>query len=309
MTVGNYTFNQFALQLGKYQRQANLLVVILLCAYLLAYAAELTWRLLPSPANHQQTHFSQSPAALATKNNTQRANIGSIVALDLFGSVNAAPVAAPVQMSEAPKTRLNLTLTGVVASSDSQAGAAIIENKGAQNTYGLGDKIDGTNAVLTEVYTERVIIKNGARRETLMLDGVDYSKMVVPPSSQRGAAAVTQASAQRRQLSSDAIRAIRNVRKRPSGFSDFIAMSPAHSNGVMQGYRVSPGKDPSLFKSAGLKPGDIVTEINGLDLTDMQQSLEAMAALQKIQSLQMTVNRDNQKLTLFVDIPTKELQL
>lgn len=306
MTIGNYTLNQFTHQLGKYQHQVNLVLVILLSIYLLAYAADLTWRLIPAPQEANQPQQTQIITNNKTAKNTDRANLAAIVALDLFGSVRPAAPVANQQVTEAPKTRLNLKLTGVVASSNSKAGAAIIENKGIQNTYGIGDKIDGTNAVLAEVYAERVIIKNGARHETLMLDGVDYTKTAPAPAKQLTASKTKEPSQQRRKLSADAVRATRNVRSSPASFTHFIAISPVRKNGKMQGYRVSPGKDPSLFKAAGLKPGDIITDINGLDLTDLQQSMEAMNALQRAQSLQITINRNNEVISLFLDIPTNE---
>ena len=77
---------------------------------------------------------------------------------------------------DAPQTRLNLTLVGLVASSNPQTALAVITHRGKQNTYGLNEAIEGTRATLQAVYPDRVIIRNSGRDETLMLDGVDFNK-------------------------------------------------------------------------------------------------------------------------------------
>jgi general secretion pathway protein C len=306
MTVVNHTANQLWLQIVKNQQKINMLVVVLLAIFLLSYAAELTWRLLPQPSDNGKIANVSTGQSVAQKNSNNKLNLADIKRLNLFGDYNAEPVAEKV-VTDAPVTRLNLTLTGVVASSAKDQGAAIIENRNQQQTYGVGEKIEGTNASLKEVYADRVIIKNGQTNETLMLDGVDYNKNA----SQPRPAAVSPAPAsprgpERRTLSNDAIQASRELQSKPASFTDYIAVSPHRPNGELAGYRVSPGKKPALFKAAGLKSGDVITDINGLDLTDMQQALEAMSMLKELQSLQMSVQRKDELITIYLDLPDGE---
>jgi general secretion pathway protein C len=285
-------------------------VVILLTVYLLAYAAELTWRFIPQAKNsHTAVMGADTSAGIADAGNS-KLNLAKIKQLNLFGDLSAKPTEEK-EVTDAPVTRLSLTLTGVVTSSLQEMGAAIIENSGKQETYGMGEKITNTNSTLKEVYRDRVIIKNGPANETLMLDGLDYSKpnaqggddyqvADIPDDRQKSSGA------QRRTLSSDALDASKELQEQPANFTDFIAITPHSPSGDLEGYRVSPGKNPALFEAAGLKAGDIVTEINGLDLTDTQQSLEAMGALREIQSLQMTINREGDLLTIYLDLPSAE---
>jgi general secretion pathway protein C len=310
MTVVNHTANQLWLQIVKNQQKINLLVVVLLAIFLLAYAAELTWRLLPQPTDNGSVDNQSSSQLVLPKNTNKRLNLADIKRLNLFGDFNAAPVEEK-EVTDAPVTRLNLTLTGVVTSTAKDQGAAIIENRNLQQTYGIGEKIEGTNASLKEVYADRVIIKNGPASETLMLDGVDYNKKSSQVASQprQTANTPTQRSnrgPERRTLSNDAIQASRELQNKPASFIDYIAVSPHRPNGDLSGYRVSPGKKPALFKAAGLKSGDVITEINGLDLTDMQQALEAMNMLKELQSLQMSVQRKDELITIYLDLPQGE---
>ncbi|MDP5030417.1 type II secretion system protein GspC [Paraglaciecola sp.] len=303
MTVVNYNVNHLWLQLVKHQRGINMLIVVLLALFLLAYAAEITWRLLPVPQNNSLQTPTNQTGVVATVSKNAKLDLSTVKRLNLFGDL-AAPVVVVKEVTEAPVTKLNLTLTGVVSSSDKEAGAAIIENRNQQQTYGLGEKIDGTNATLAEVYVDRVIIKNGPSKETLMLDGVDYSKpskqSIVPINSRETSPSDNEV---RRTLSTEAVQATRELQQAPANFTDFINISPHRPDGELLGYKVAPGKKASLFKAAGLQAGDVVTELNGLDLTDMQQSLEAMNALREAESIQMTVDRSGELLTIYLDLP------
>jgi general secretion pathway protein C len=296
MTVVNHTANQLWLQLVKNQQKINMLVVVLLATFLLSYAAELTWRLWPQPTDKERIENVSNGQSVTPQNSNSILNLADIKRLNLFGDYNAAPVQEK-EVTDAPVTRLNLTLTGVVASSVKDQGAAIIENSSKQQTYGIGEKIEGTNASLKVVYADRVIIKNGQASETLMLDGVDYNK----PSNQ-----LNNPGTLRRTISNDAMQASRELKNKPASFIDYIAVSPHRPNGELSGYRVNPGKKPALFKAAGLKSGDVITDLNGLDLTDMQQALEAMNMLKELPSLQMTVQRENELITIYLDLPNGE---
>ena len=296
MTVVNHTANQLWLQLVKNQQKINMLVVVLLATFLLSYAAELTWRLWPQPTDKERIENVSNGQSVTPQNSNSILNLANIKRLNLFGDYNAAPVQEK-EVTDAPVTRLNLTLTGVVASSVKDQGAAIIENSSKQQTYGIGEKIEGTNASLKVVYADRVIIKNGQASETLMLDGVDYNK----PSNQ-----LNNLGTLRRTISNDAMQASRELKNKPASFIDYIAVSPHRPNGELSGYRVSPGKKPALFKAVGLKSGDVITDLNGLDLTDMQQALKAMNMLKELPSLQMTVQREDELITIYLDLPNGE---
>jgi general secretion pathway protein C len=286
------------------------LAVALLAIFLLSYAAELTWRVWPQPADNGRLKTISSGQPVILKNSNNRLNLADIKRLNLFGDYNAEPIEEK-EVTDAPVTRLNLTLTGVVSSSVKDQGAAIIKNRNQQQTYGIGEKIEGTNASLKEVYADRVIIKNGSSSETLMLDGVDYNKISNQSINQPIQAPVTISQPNtrdlgRRTLSDDAIQASKELQDQPASFIDYIAVSPHRPNGELLGYRVSPGKKPALFKAAGLKSGDVITDINGLDLTDMQQTLEAMNMLKELQSLQISVQREDELITIYLDLPQGE---
>lgn len=316
MTTAQLSTDQIRSLWQKHQKNLNVLVVILLVIYLLAYAAELTWRLIPSP-EEATPQIAQSQVNISNNGKAQ-VNINAIKQLKLFGDPDVVAVVeeAPV-IETAPETNLNLTLTGLVASTTESDGAAIIENKGAQNTYGIGDKVDNTNAIVKEVKRDRIIINNGGRMETLMLDGHDFdeaNKKIASQGKNRPSMGPTvsrnkpQRQNVNRQLNRKDAEMARALRTSPAKFTDFISIQPFRQSGKIAGYKVNPGREPALFKAAGLRPNDVLTEINGLDLTDVQQSMQAMNMLRTADFLQITVSRNGEITTLDLELPESNEQ-
>ena len=148
------------------------LVVIL--AWVVGRMVWLALQPTQAPANWQASTVSVSSNA-----GGDRSEVAKVLNMNLFGRFQQnAPVVERKQpvKQDAPQTRLNLTLVGLVASSNPQTALAVITHRGKQNTYGLNEAIEGTRATLQAVYPDRVIIRNSGRDETLMLDGVDFNK-------------------------------------------------------------------------------------------------------------------------------------
>lgn len=305
MTFNKPNPHSLVVYLNQHQKQLHTIVVVLLSLYLIAFAAKLVWQIIPEPQLSATPTVSRAPVVSSTSGKNG-VNITKIQQLNLFGNAAAKPAEPVAEVTDAPETRLNLTLTGVVASSEQEAGTAIIENRGSQAVYGLGEKIEGTNATLQKVYNDRVIIKNGVRNETLMLDGIDYEEANRRREMQarnRPEPEEDDYEEDAVELSDEALEATVALRERPASFTDFISISPKTEEGQLIGYQVSPGKEPELFKSAGLQAGDVITQINGLDLTDLQQSQEALSELRNAQNIELTIIRDGSLTTLYLDLP------
>jgi general secretion pathway protein C len=317
MTVDNFSFAPLQRAYQQHQDKLILIIVVLLSLYLIAFLAEVTWRLLDNSQGPVTQNNVTSRVNVQNQNNT-RTDLSELKRLNLFGNASEEPAPVVEQaVTEAPETKLNLTLTGVVSSSSPKLGAAIIQRNNVQNTYGIGDKIDGTNATLDEIYVDRVIIKNRLVRETLMLDGIDFdeaNKQQQRQAQSRQAQTANSPSTPNTQVARtqriEANREVQNMRRSmvesPTSFADFISIKPHAPDGEMIGYRVSPGKQAEFFKMVGLRSGDIITEINGLDLSDLQQSLEAIEALKESQSLQMEIIRSGEPISLDIDMPEPE---
>jgi len=262
------------------------IITAILLVFVVYFAAKLTW-LFFTPVENVNSW--QMPAS---QNSQQRKSAVSFSNFHWFGKPNA-QAQIPVQQSEitdAPKTTLNMTLTGVVAHTDASRSMAIIEYQAAQDTYIINQKITSSRASIAEIHSDRVILKNNGKYETLMLDGFDYTKK--HKSVQSNTSKVTNGPAQR--LNNKFSKTRDEILKNPGKIIDYISITPVSKGGKVSGYRLNPGRRPELFKQSGLKPRDLAIAINGYDLTDTSQSLRVMSELKNMKNIMITVERDGQ---------------
>ena len=288
-------------------------ISICLLGYIAYLAAQVTW--LVAPAGSSALTHKLPVTGQQTNRVSGSIDLSSIQALNIFGAYNEKPV-EEVQVSEevidAPETSLNLMLSGVVASDDKSTSAAIIESNGKQDTYGIGDTIDGTRVVLENVLSDRVLIKQSGRLETLMLDGYKYEKI----SATNKAAAVNSSKnvksaknklnksadssskvidqRNNKQLKASASELKASLSKDPGKITDFLNISPKRVNGKILGYRLSPGKKPDFFKSSGLKAGDVAVQMNGFDLTQPMQLAQALKVLKQETEVSLLIDRNGE---------------
>ncbi len=281
---------------------------MLLSVYLLLWAAKLTWSLLPNDNNTSVAGQNTQTLNQSNIGSAQvKTNLDAIVSLNLFGDTAAAPQVQEEQITEAPETKLNLTLSGVVASSEENGGVAVIAYRNTQQTYGIGDKIEGTSVTLVEIFSDRVIIKNRLTRETLMMEGLDFDEANRQRERQGSNVSrnpVNVGPQPTREVSQQEAQEIRQqVFQNPESFADFIRLTPAKNELGIIGYKVAPGKKPAFFNSVGLKNGDVLTELNGRDLSNPQQALEALRILQEAEELDLVLLRNNEPISLSIEIP------
>lgn len=277
------------------QQRASYTIMIALLAISAWIIGQMIWQPWSSPSVSQWR-----PA------NVTQSDSSSIVGIDiselqnshLFGELNqTAPVVEQPKLQDAPKSRLNVVLVGTVVSSNSGKSLAVIANRGRQATYGINEVIEGTRAKLVQVQSDRVIIDNSGRNETVMLEGLKYSKPEAAPKSK------AETSSTRSQVPAEALEKIRQeIRQDSSKIFQYVRMSQIKKDGDVVGYRLSPGKDKALFESVGLKQGDIAVSINGLDLKDPSVMSEIFKNLSQLTELTLTVERNGQPHEIYIEL-------
>jgi type II secretion system protein C len=137
----------------------------------LAALALLAWAAWSAAQRFVDT--AQGPAALPTAERQAAArpsalSVSAVVSAHLFGNEPAAD--ARREVVEAPETRLKLTLRGVVASRKKDVAHAIIEVEAQPaKSYGVGDRIEKTDAVLDAVEAQRILLDRNGQLESLAL--------------------------------------------------------------------------------------------------------------------------------------------
>lgn len=310
------------------QQKAAQAVSVLLLIYIAFMAAKITWLVVPQKTIANNTTTTNNAAQQNKRG--QSFNISALQALNLFGQYNNQEKQdVTMQITDAPETRLQLTLSGLVASDQAGIAAAIIEHKGKQETYGIGDIIKETRASLEQVLIDRVIIKQSGRLETLMLDGADFNQPAQSLSNKKAneranekanktlqqsevqnspqrlpsredASVVDQRSNENLSRSAQLLRA--DLNNDPGKITDYLRISPARKAGEIVGYRLSPGKNPEFFKLSGLKSGDIAIQMNGNNLLVPLEAAQAMSALKTERDISLLVERDSDLIEILFSI-------
>ena len=210
-------------------------------------------------------------------------------AVDVAAIVNAhlfavPPVTATQQdAANAPQTSMPLVLTGIISGDDPKYGLAIL-GQTAQSTkvFAVGDNVPG-GAKLHSVFNDRVVIDRGGHLETLVLP-----RQVNGAGSPPSAAALTTESPV-----ADRMRKL--IMEQPSLMADVMRPQPVFANGKQTGYRVYPGRNRQAFLRLGLRPGDLVTAVNGTPLDDPEHGQQIFNTLGSTSEAHVTVQRNGQQ--------------
>ena len=252
------------------------LLLIIACAYLLS---QITWVLIPGDTSPSAP--TQPSNISNTAKHTPANNYRHIAEAHLFGEFQQSAVTS--EKKDAPETRLNLVLKGVLAATPMKMASAIISmgKNGKEDIYGIGDKV--SSATVKEIYPDRVILQRSGRLETLRMPK-DFSSNLIKsaPSSRPGK---IDRSSPGRALSD--IR--KNILKNPTSFGKYAIPVPYKENGRLRGYRLKPQGDRSLFDTVGLEPSDVILAINGVELNNPAKGLKALRSLQSAKQLNLTV--------------------
>nr|WP_319553484.1 type II secretion system protein GspC [uncultured Vibrio sp.] len=279
------------------QTKLSLLFTCLFIALVGWLLGKVVWLLIPQTA--EITPWRPTAGNVIAGNNDNAIDFNALQNAHLFGQYteNKPVIIDQPVVKDAPKTRLNLTLVGAVASNQVQSSLAVIANRGKQSTYGIGEEIEGTRATLKAVLVDRVIIDNQGRDETLMMQGVEYNKLSESPQLRRAQAV------QQESVVGDKLEQIREeIAQDPKSVFKYISISPVKNGDDIIGYRVAPGREAALFNDVGLESGDIAVQLNGIDLSDPSSSAELMQIMSDPQELNLTVVREGQQYEIYIQL-------
>jgi general secretion pathway protein C len=263
----------------------SLLLVIVIAWQL----ARIIWMLVPAPSAGDpvvapagsQTSAAQTEGA---------ADVQAIVNAHIFGIADADPVEnaqpVPEETSNLRDTRLsNLSLKGTIASYPAELAVAIIADGGnKEQVYSIGESV-ASGAHLHAVYADRVVLNE---------NGV-LTNLKLPKDFPAGSTLATRRNATptpRATSSTQSIQAV--VTQNVSKLADVIRPTPYFVNGQQQGYRVYPGRNRQQFAALGLRPGDLIKDIDGQALNDPTQAMQIFQSLDSADQVSVTVERNGQ---------------
>jgi general secretion pathway protein C len=287
------------------------LLVIALCAVFLARASASAVEasiVVPPPRPAARLARNQNPTVYTKeiegilKRNVFCSTCPPIIPVDTPETGPAAP--------EAPqKTSLPLGLMGIMYSPPPLGlkwSVAIVrdtEDK-SMGAFGVGSKVHG--ATITEILETRVYLDNGGKTE--FLDLLDAANVAAPaPASaavtpQAGGDALSQEMDRGiRKTGEHAYEIQRQTLESVLGNMNLLSRSarivPEIKDGKSAGFRLYSVRPDGPFAKIGMQNGDVISSINGLEITSPEKALEVYAKLKSASHLSLGLERNGQKVT------------
>lgn len=232
----------------------NVLFIVLLAKF----AANFTW-LIFSPAAEYKVLMTNS----TQQGNQSKARLNSVSRLHLFGQAQGKPAVSSAQIT---KTKLRLVLKGVFASTNPmQAFAIIAESQAVKGrTFKVGERLP-SGAVLHEVRAMEVILNRNGSLESLALP---QNRLNTIPIASNRSGKQSRRSVRTLQ-STNRLKKLRETFVRsPQKFMENARLEPVvnRADGSTEGFTFNHN-DPSVMRSLGLLPTDVITAINGTLIT------------------------------------------
>ncbi len=283
---------------GSWRSPARLGILALNLSLMIAITIDLV-DFKETAAMAQRWWRTGSPFAAETAASIPRANVGrqktvartvrngSALNNDLIGwnpfgvVVDSGPEKAVVP-TDAPDTRLNLTLMGIIHIDGSgRSGRALIHGPSiSERAFRVDDTLPG-NVRVAAIQRDRVLLERNGRFEMLRL-----------PKKESGL------EVHRDRVTSVALRVLReDILKRPDRVLDRVTVKPHQRQGRFVGYQVGPGKESGLLESFDLKPNDVITVVNDIRLDSPIKGMQALGSLANLSKLHLEVLRGSETQT------------
>ncbi|HCM46880.1 MAG TPA: type II secretion system protein GspC, partial [Colwellia sp.] len=88
----------------------------------------------------------------------------------------------------------------------------------------------------------------------------------------------------------------------PAKIVDYLRISPKRKDGSIVGYTLRPGKKPEFFKQSGLKAGDVAVQMNGFDLVEPAQAMQAMAEMKNARDISLLIDRQGSLTEILISL-------
>jgi len=261
------------------------LVIVVLIGWQLA---KIIWSFVPGTDVGTPVIVPPGRSSAVSTNDTS--TVRSIADVHIFGEADAddEQVVVVAETEDLPDTDLqNLTLKGTYSAETADMSIAIIaDGSNKEEVYSIGDTV-ASNATLHAVYLDRVVLNESGELTNLALPR-EFAKPTQRTSTRR---TPTVEPTNRASIQSV-------VAKNVSRLADVIRPTPYFQNGQQQGYRVYPGRDRQKFSALGLRPGDLIKQIDGQSLTDPTQAMQIFQSLGTADQVSVMVERNGTQQTL-----------
>lgn len=279
----------------------NAALAVLCCWIAAGLLADVTAELLvPAPT---LPATSAAPAAPAPRTWQSRQ---AILDRNLFKASTATPGSEAIA-EELAATKLPLKLLGTVAAGDERRSWAAVEDleKRQHLVVRVQDRLQG-KAEVVRIERRRIVLRNGGRLEELALDegqppqpgaartAASGDARSYGRPDRRAAMAPSGSAAERVQRLAENRFGVQRedvdtVANNPAALFSQARILPKYDEGKMVGVQLNAIKAGSLFEQIGIRDGDTITELNGVQITSQQDSAAVLRELTSATSFNVTV--------------------
>jgi general secretion pathway protein C len=206
------------------------------------------------------------------------------------------PRAEPEPQAQISQLQAKLLGTAPGSGMDSYAIIEDDANK-TQELYRIGDRLQ--NRTLARVEWDRVVLKSGQGEEVLEIVKPSGKPGTPAPAAASGGGGIEKRSDT--EFAIDRAEVDKSMENMNQLFTQIRAV-PHFQDGKSAGFRLFAIKQDSVFEKIGLKNGDIITRINGNELTDPARAMSLIQELRNEGRITVDVNRNRQPTTLSYEI-------
>lgn len=171
---------------------------------------------------------------------------------------------------------LDLQLFGVRESRGDVPGSAILgPPDGEQQSFLVGDEVI-PGVKLAAVFFDHIVLDRGGARQALYMEGADEGGSPEPSATAAPAA---------------------------TAVAEAFEFKPRNQGGKVTGVTVHPGRDQSLFSSAGFRAGDVIVAVNGARITSMIDVQQLQSSIAPGARLLLSVERGAETVPVALNLP------
>jgi general secretion pathway protein C len=271
------------------------IAINLLCITVIAYVAvdgvygSVTERLARKPDPGQRHVFRIDDTQTAQR---PISDYQAVLTRNLFGTrTDSAPQSTKIDVASLEETKLNLKLWGTVSGS-AEGDYAVIEDVKAreQNLYRVGDPIQ--TATVKEIYREKVILSVNGKAEVLQMQELESGKFAaIRPGGLPARTPVRATGGVRAQRISLRRSYIEQSMTDMASLMTQVQIRPHMEDGVPAGLALSSIKPNSIFRRMGLRTGDVITGVDGSEITSVDDALKLVDNLKSSSNLSVQLKR------------------
>lgn len=229
----------------------------------------------------------------------QKSEYGTISNRNLFNISNKAEVdVESYDLSNIKKSRRNLKLLGTITGLGSR-NIAIIEDttKRKQDLYKVDDLIN--NAKIVKIFRNKVVINvNGIEEILEVSESVESKLSVNRPTTFK-----------RRNIKKSIINVkrslVENAFEDLSKLSRQIMVRPYYKNGEPSGIRIRRISRLSFFRRIGLRSGDVLKSIQGVEIKTVRDAINIQDSLRGASTISISLERTGKPLIIEYNIDNR----